>query len=103
MEYIIKMLGMSSKYSTVLYEDTMSLEKKENKRKTKSKFLHSTFLNKDISFNIVWRSINFLTVILISILEGSVSHFLDICFGCFPMLFRKKINIIFDNILRFTS
>ena len=65
--------------------------------------LHSTFLNKHFSFNIVSRSIKFLTVILIGVVEGSVSHFLYIGLSCFSMLFRKKINIIFYNILHFTS
>ena len=76
---------------------------KDNVRKTRSKFLHSTFLNKDFSFNIVCRSIKFLTVILLSVVEGSVSHFFYIGPRCFFMLFRKQINIIFYNILHFIS
>ena len=49
----------------------------------KNRFLHSTFLNNDYSFNIVCRSIKLLAVVLRSILEGSVSHFLDIGLSCF--------------------
>ena len=76
---------------------------KDNVRNTRSKFLHSTFLNKDFSFNIVCRSIKFLTVIFLSVVEGSVSHFFYIGLRCLFMLFRKQINIIFYNILHFIS
>ena len=69
----------------------------------KNRFLHSTFLNNDYSFNIVCRSIKLLAVVLRSIMEGSVSHFFDIGLSCFSMLFRKRIILIFYNILRFTS
>ena len=37
--------------------------------------LHSTFLNKDFLLDIVRKSINIFTVILKSIMEGSVSLF----------------------------
>ena len=39
-------------------------------------FLHNTFLNKDFLLDIVRKSIKILTVILQSIMEGRVSHFL---------------------------
>ena len=61
----------------------------------KIRFLHSTFLNNDYSFNIVCRSIKLLAVVLRSILEGSVSHFFDVGLSCFSMLFRKNVIIIF--------
>ena len=56
----------------------------------KIRFLHSTFLNNDYSFNIVCRSIKLLAVVLRSILEGSVSHFFDVGLSCFSMLFRNN-------------
>ena len=41
-------------------------------------FLHTTFLKKDFSLDIVQKAIKFLTVFLKSSMEGSVSHFLDV-------------------------
>ena len=45
-------------------------------------FLHNIFLNRDFSLDIVKKCIKILTVILISVLEGSVSHF----FLCRPSI-----------------
>ena len=69
----------------------------------KNRVLHSTFSNKDYSFNTDCRSMKLLAVVLRSILEGSVSHFFDIGLSYFSMLFRKKMIIIFYSILHFTS
>ena len=41
-------------------------------------FIHSSFFNKDFSLEIVRKSIKFLTVILKSTMEGSMSHFFDV-------------------------
>ena len=49
-------------------------------------FIHSPFLNKDFSLEIVRKSIKFLTVILKSTMEGSMSHFFDVGLGSFFML-----------------
>ena len=49
-------------------------------------FIHSPFLNKDFSLEIVRKSIKFLTVILKSTVEGSMSHFFDVGLGSFFML-----------------
>ena len=65
-------------------------------------FLHTTFLNKDFSLDIVQKAINFFTVIFKSSMEGSVSHFFDVGFCSFFMLCRRKVNIIFYNFLLFT-
>ena len=65
-------------------------------------FLHTTFLNKDFSLDIVQKAIKFFTVIFKSSMEGSVSHFFDVGFCSFFMLYRRKVNIIFYNVLLFT-
>ena len=65
-------------------------------------FLHSTFLNKHFLLDIVRKSIKILTVILKTIMEGSVSHFFDVSLCSFFMLCRREVKIIFYNILRFT-
>ena len=59
--------------------------------------LHTKFSNKDISLDIVRKSIKILTVILTSSMEGSVSHFFDVGLGYSFMLCRKEVNIIFHN------
>ena len=46
-------------------------------------FLHSTFLNRDFSLDIVRKCNNFFTVVLRSVLEGSMSHFFDKGFKIF--------------------
>ena len=52
----------------------------------KNSILHTKFSNKDISLDIVRKSIKIRTVILKSNMEGSVSHFFDVCFiYCFVM------------------
>ena len=66
------------------------------------RFLHSTFFNKDFLLDIVRKSIKILTVILKSIMEGSVSHFFYVSLCSFFMLCRREVNIYFYNILRFT-
>ena len=43
-------------------------------------FLHSIFFNKDFLLNTLRKSINILTVILEAIMEGRVSHFVDVSF-----------------------
>ena len=68
----------------------------------KNLILHTKFSNKDISLDIVRKSIKILTVILKSNMEGSMSHFFDVGLGYFFMLCRKKVNIIFHNFLLFT-
>ena len=49
-------------------------------------FLHTTFLNKDFSLDIVQKAINFFTVILKSSMEGSVSQFFDVGLCYFFMI-----------------
>ena len=73
------------------------------KEKCKMRILHSTFLNKDFSLDMVRKSIKLLTVILKSIMEGSVSHFFDVSLCSFFMLCRREVKIFLYNILRFTS
>ena len=46
-------------------------------------FLQSTFLNRDFSLDIVRKCNNFFTVVLRSVLEGSMSHFFDKGFNPF--------------------
>ena len=65
-------------------------------------FLHSTFLNRDCSLDIIQKCIKILTVILTSVLEGIMSHSFDVGLKYFVMAFRKKVKIIFYNFLRFT-
>ena len=62
----------------MLYGDIQSLRKMF--------FIHSPFFNKDFSLDIVKKSIKFLTVVLKSTMEGSVSHFFYVGFGSFFML-----------------
>ena len=57
--------------------------------------LHTTFLNKDSSFDIVQKSIKFSTEILKGSIEGRVSHFFDVGLCFVFMLCRRKFNIIF--------
>ena len=68
----------------------------------KNLILHTKFLNKDISLDIVRKSIKFLTAILKSSMEGSVSHFFDVGLGSFFMLCIRKVNIIFHIFVLFT-
>ena len=49
----------------------------------KNSILHTKFSNKDISLDIVRKSIKILTVILNSSIKGSVSHFFDVGLGNF--------------------
>ena len=70
--------------------------------KVKRKFLHTTFVNKDFSLDIVQKAIKIFTVIFKSSMEGSVSHFFDVGLCSFFMLCRRKVNIIFYNFLLFT-
>ena len=56
-------------------------------------FLHSTFLNKDFLRDIVRKSIRIFTVILKSIMEGSLSHFFDVSLCSFFMLCRREVTI----------
>ena len=65
-------------------------------------FLHTTFFNKDFSLDIVQKAIKFLTEFLKSSTEGSVSHFFDVVLCSFFMLCRRKVNVIFLNVLLFT-
>ena len=65
-------------------------------------FLHSTFLNRDFSLDIVRKCINIFTVLLLSVVEGSVSHFFDVGFQNIFMAYRKNIKIIFYISSRFT-
>ena len=46
--------------------------------KVKKIFVHTTFLNKDFSLDIVQKAFKVFTVILKSSMEGSVSHFFDV-------------------------
>ena len=64
-------------------------------------FLHNTFLNRDFSLDIVKKYIKLLTVILISVLEGSVSHFLYVGLQYFFMTCRTIVKIISHNFVRF--
>ena len=66
------------------------------------RFLHSTFLNKDFSLDIVGKDIKIFTVILECIVEGSVSHFFDLGICSFFMSYRRRVKVIFYNFLRFT-
>ena len=70
-------------------------------RKSEFFLLHTTFLNKDFSLDIVQKAIKVFTVILKSSMEGSVSHFFDVGLCSFFMLCRRKGNIIFYNFLLF--
>ena len=64
-------------------------------------FLHNTFLNRDFSLDIVKKCIKILTVILISVLEGSVSHFFYVGLQYFFMTCRKIVKTIFYNFVSF--
>ena len=63
----------------------------------KNLIFHTKFSNKDISLDIVRKSIKIITVILNSSMEGSVSHFFDVGLSFFCMLCRRKVSIIFFN------
>ena len=65
-------------------------------------FWHSTFLNRDFSLDIVRKCIKIFTVVLRSVVEGSVSQFFDVGFQNIFMASRKKLKIIFYIFLRFT-
>ena len=71
-------------------------------RKSEFFFLHTTFFNKDFSLDIVQKAIKMFTVILKSSMEGSMSQFFDVGLCSFFMLCRRKVNIIFYNLLLFT-
>ena len=68
----------------------------------KKVFLHTAFLNKDFSLDIIRKSIKILTVMLKGSMEGSMSHFFDIGLCSFFMLCRIKVKSIFYNFLLFT-
>ena len=57
-------------------------------------FSHSTFLNRDFSLDIVRKCIKVFTVVLRSVVEGSVSHFFDVGFQHIFMAIRTKLKII---------
>ena len=65
-------------------------------------FLHSTFLNRDFSLDIVRKCIKMFTVVLKNVLEGSVSHFYDIGFLNIFMACIKEFKVIFYIFLCFT-
>ena len=56
-------------------------------------FLHSTFFNKDFLLDIARKSTKIFTVILKSIMEGSVSQFFDVSLFYFCMLCRREVKI----------
>ena len=58
--------------------------------------LHSKFLNKDFSLDIIRKSIKILTVILKSTMEGNVSHFFDVGLCSVFMLCRRKSQYYFS-------
>ena len=68
----------------------------------KKKSLHTTFLNKDFSLDIVQKAIKMFTVIIKSSMEGSMSQFFYVGLCSFFMLCRREVNIIFYNFLLFT-
>ena len=65
-------------------------------------FLHSTFLNRDFSLDIVRKCIKMFSVVLRSVLEGRMFHFLDVGLQNIFMACRTKFKIIFYIFLRFT-
>ena len=58
-------------------------------------FLHSSFLNRDFSLDIIRKSIKIFTVILTSVLEGSVSHFFDVGFQYFLWHLENMLRLFF--------
>ena len=52
--------------------------------------IYSNFFNKDFSLDLVGKHIKIFTVILESILEGSMSHYFDLCLCSFFYVMQKK-------------
>ena len=65
------------------------------KSKQKMCFLHRPFLNRDFSLDIVRKCIKILTVILTTVLEGSMSHFFDVGLLHFLWHLEKKSRLFF--------
>ena len=80
MSYIIKIPRMSPTCLSKLCGYPKALAKENVVKVNKMCFLHSTFLNRDFSLDIVRKCIKFCTVLLRSVLEGSVSHSFDVGF-----------------------